>query len=348
MSKKIFFLLVLAMTLVLTLLIVRFASPEDTWLCQDGSWIRHGNPDGAAPTTVCPGAVVENTVDGTENTETPETAVGDWQTYQNQELGFQFSYPKEFGDFTLQNYSTQLKGKFSNEEINFRVGGITKDYSSPREGYYMDFSGWKKEGENYFWGFVGEIYNPITPKKVLSENIILVDCMSFEDKCHQTGPSASVPSGNIAGLINLKEGNFPGLIFYTTQENEDFLLQILSTFKFLDDNIGMANPASVNCTDKGGTLAIEKRPDGGEFGVCYFEDNYQCEEWALMRDECPVGGRKITGYVTEAGRYCAITGGEYLVTDESDPTNEKGTCTLADGQVCEAEAYYAGTCPTNQ
>jgi len=112
--------------------------------------------------------------------------------------------------------------------------------------------------------------------------------------------------------------------------------------------IGLANPASVNCTDKGGTLVIEKRPDGGEFGVCYFEDNRQCEEWALMRGDCPIGGRKVTGYVTEAGRYCAITGGTYLITSESNSETEKGTCTLVSGQICEAEAYYGGSCPVNE
>ncbi len=30
----------------------------------------------------------------------------------------------------------------------------------------------------------------------------------------------------------------------------------------------LANPASVNCTEQGGTLTIETRGDGGEFGVC--------------------------------------------------------------------------------
>ena len=58
----------------------------------------------------------------------------------------------------------------------------------------------------------------------------------------------------------------------------------------------LANPASQNCVAKGGKLQIEERGDGGQIGVCYFEDNLQCEEWALMRGECPVGGVKVTGY----------------------------------------------------
>jgi putative hemolysin len=40
----------------------------------------------------------------------------------------------------------------------------------------------------------------------------------------------------------------------------------------------LANPASKNCVDHGGTLTIRKRTDGGEYGICVFEDNKQCEE----------------------------------------------------------------------
>ena len=52
----------------------------------------------------------------------------------------------------------------------------------------------------------------------------------------------------------------------------------------------LANPASQRCIQEGGMLQIEQRPDGGQFGVCVFTDNRQCEEWALFRVECPVAG----------------------------------------------------------
>jgi TolB protein len=107
---------------------------------------------------------------------------------------------------------------------------------------------------------------------------------------------------------------------------------------------GLPNPASVNCTQQGGTLAIEERADGGQYGVCYFEDNRQCEEWALMRGECPVGGVKVTGYVTPAARYCAITGGQYAITSNSGADDEQGTCTFKDGSQCDAWEYYSGQC----
>ncbi len=106
----------------------------------------------------------------------------------------------------------------------------------------------------------------------------------------------------------------------------------------------LANPASVNCAQQGGTLSMEQRPGGGEFGVCVFTDNYQCEEWALFRGECPKNGLRVTGYVTPAGRYCAITGGRYSVVSAPGATPERGTCSLPDGSSCPAEAYFAGTC----
>ena len=105
-----------------------------------------------------------------------------------------------------------------------------------------------------------------------------------------------------------------------------------------------ANPASENCIKQGGTLSIQTRGDGGQYGICMFEDNKQCEEWAMLRGECPVGGIKVTGYVTPAAQYCAITGGTYAVTGNPTTPNETGTCTFKNGQTCDAGAYYNGTC----
>ncbi|MGH6887050.1 MAG: putative hemolysin, partial [Geminicoccales bacterium] len=83
---------------------------------------------------------------------------------------------------------------------------------------------------------------------------------------------------------------------------------------------GLANPASENCIAKGGDLRIETAGGGSQYGVCLFEDNRQCEEWALLRGACPVGGIRITGYVTPQARYCAIRGGAYAVTREQTAT----------------------------
>lgn len=112
----------------------------------------------------------------------------------------------------------------------------------------------------------------------------------------------------------------------------------------LAQNAQLANPASQNCVAKGGQVVIEKNPRGGQFGVCMFPDNMQCEEWALLRGQCPAGGIKVMGYVTPAARYCAITGGSYAVTSASNTPQERGSCSFPNGKTCNAAAYYDGNC----
>jgi len=114
-----------------------------------------------------------------------------------------------------------------------------------------------------------------------------------------------------------------------------------------ESKVGIANPASTNCISKGGTLTIQKGVGGGEYGICIFEDNRQCEEWALFRGECPIGGKKITGYVTPAAQFCAITGGSYNITDQTNTEKEQGTCTFNNGKSCDVWDYYNGKCSKN-
>jgi len=78
----------------------------------------------------------------------------------------------------------------------------------------------------------------------------------------------------------------------------------------------------------------------GEYGVCLFEDNRQCEEWALLRGNCPMGGLKITGYETDAEVYCVITGGQVDRTDPATPL-----CKRIDGTLCNAQSNLDGDCP---
>lgn len=49
---------------------------------------------------------------------------------------------------------------------------------------------------------------------------------------------------------------------------------------------GLANPAAVNCADKGYDYEIRTDNEtGGEYGVCMYE-GLECEEWALYNEEC--------------------------------------------------------------
>ncbi|MFA6383426.1 MAG: DUF333 domain-containing protein [Parcubacteria group bacterium] len=60
-----------------------------------------------------------------------------------------------------------------------------------------------------------------------------------------------------------------------------------------NNNIGIANPASVHCTNNGGTLEIRTGADGGQIGYCRFSDGSECDEWAYYRGECQPGGVKL-------------------------------------------------------
>jgi uncharacterized protein len=98
----------------------------------------------------------------------------------------------------------------------------------------------------------------------------------------------------------------------------------------------LSNPASQRCIAVGGTLRMEMREGGGQFGVCVFAGNRQCEEWAMFRGECPAGGVTVPGEMYAAPRYCLITGGRLDVTGLN--------CALPGGKTCDVEAYWAGGC----
>ena len=49
----------------------------------------------------------------------------------------------------------------------------------------------------------------------------------------------------------------------------------------------IANPASLNCINNGGKLAIVDKQEG-QVGMCTLSDGTVCEEWAYFRKECPI------------------------------------------------------------
>ena len=88
----------------------------------------------------------------------------------------------------------------------------------------------------------------------------------------------------------------------------------------------MTHPASRHCVQQGGGHSVEN--DGlGEFLVCQFAENRQCEEWALVRGECPRGGVDVSAYDTKLERYCGIRGGRM----------SEGVCVLPPAGMYEAK-----------
>ena len=112
-----------------------------------------------------------------------------------------------------------------------------------------------------------------------------------------------------------------------------------TSWKVYNEPIPITNPASENCVRNGWKLEIRKNKNG-EYGVCLFEDNRQCEEWALLRGDCPEGWIKITGYDNDAEVFCAITGGEVEGVGTETPM-----CKRIDGTFCNAQSNFDGECP---
>ena len=56
MNKTILIILAVLVVVAATIFSVRFFSGEDNWICQEGEWVKHGNPSAAIPTEACGGA----------------------------------------------------------------------------------------------------------------------------------------------------------------------------------------------------------------------------------------------------------------------------------------------------
>ena len=251
----------------------------------------------------------------------PGATAGEWQTYTNAEVGFSLQMPTTWSEQTLP------------DQNNGDIHG-------------MAFTG-SEGGVEVYWGtgFGGACTTGTVPVQL---------AQTEATACHITNSDGTEEWSQIG--YQASGGNDFSVRAYTSDaqpSSHDLVLQVLSTLTFMPPEqpptgAGMANPASQNCVDQGGNLVIEESGSGGQIGVCYFEDNRQCEEWALLNGDCPVGGVKVTGYTTPAARYCAITGGEYAITGNSGADDEQGTCTFKNGAVCGAWDFYNGTCDPDQ
>jgi uncharacterized membrane protein len=52
-NKIIYIVFIIIFLLILVMGGLRFLSGEDSWMCQDGNWIKHGNPSALMPTAEC-------------------------------------------------------------------------------------------------------------------------------------------------------------------------------------------------------------------------------------------------------------------------------------------------------
>jgi hypothetical protein len=52
-SVKIFVLVVVALVVAVGILRFAIGGDEDTWICSNGQWVKHGHPSAPQPTTTC-------------------------------------------------------------------------------------------------------------------------------------------------------------------------------------------------------------------------------------------------------------------------------------------------------
>ena len=108
---------------------------------------------------------------------------------------------------------------------------------------------------------------------------------------------------------------------------------------------GMANPASVNCGNIGGTTQIMSNPDGSQYGMCTFPNGTTCEEWALFNDHvCKPYVQAATtpaaiGMANPASVNCGNIGGTTQIMSNPDGS-QYGMCTFPNGTTCEEWALY--------
>lgn len=223
-----------------------------------------------------------------------------------------------------------------------------------------------------FYG-CNDIYKPVCAS--LEVQCIMAPCYpvlhTFANECEmQNNPNATFLHDWACEESNDLEMKTPATVFCTLnwwkreirQDDEwkDYWVCIFDDWKFCgewdlfnwdctkweqnEDNdwwlVWMPNPASVNCEDKWWTLEIREIPWRWEYGVCIFEDNLQCEEWALYRWDCPVWWVKITWYVNDESVYCAITGNEYIYKKTLEYWTEVWDCKMKSWEVADAREYY--------
>jgi len=117
------------------------------------------------------------------------------------------------------------------------------------------------------------------------------------------------------------------------------------------DTIDIANPASAYCEEQGFKVDIRTAQDGSQYGVCMFEDNTECEEWAYYRDECKPGDMDVApaptatpaGIANPASTYCVEQGGASELRTAEDGS-QSGVCSFPDGSECEEWAFFRGEC----
>lgn len=102
----------------------------------------------------------------------------------------------------------------------------------------------------------------------------------------------------------------------------------------------IANPASAYCEENWWKISIAEKADWSQYWICTFDDWRLCEEWSLYRWDCAVWWRKITWYIWEYAKYCAITWNEFVNKWQDKNGDDIWDCKLKSWEVVDAKTFY--------
>jgi len=103
----------------------------------------------------------------------------------------------------------------------------------------------------------------------------------------------------------------------------------------------MGNRASRYCAENGGVERILYGTDGGQYGVCFFDDGTACDSWAYFRGECTEGSQlEFSSFCREHGGYMRR---RRFTCDGCETNMFYWNCGI-DGYWCDENSYYEGEC----
>jgi len=142
MSKK--NIIILSLILILLVFFVFLKKDEDTWMCKNGKWIKHGNPSALMPTTEC---------NIKEKTEQPTLILNDFNEGDLLKTGdilsgkikdsffFEGSFPIRVEDIKGQILGISLAKSttewMTTDYVEFTTDKIDFDKSGNNEGYII-------------------------------------------------------------------------------------------------------------------------------------------------------------------------------------------------------------------
>ncbi|KAL7549244.1 hypothetical protein ACHAWF_012532 [Thalassiosira exigua] len=102
--------------------------------------------------------------------------------------------------------------------------------------------------------------------------------------------------------------------------------------------------SSTYCTLRGGMETTQYEPDGGQYGICIFDDGTACDTWKFVRRECKKGDLPIFS------EFCTQNRGQEIQENVdwghvlgAEPATYS-SCAFVNGTSCDEHAYFDEGC----